>query len=271
MRVLFCYIAIFTFLCLLTFSCKANSKDRYVEGNIKITEREFAATLNNLPDDMREKILANRAVFLSYIERLIIISEQDGNLIFFPVDRTRRLSATFRPADLLELDREGLRVSRNGMLLRANAVAALREMSNAAAREGLSFLIASAFRTYQHQRSVHNHFISTHGQEEASRFSAPPGASQHQLGTAVDFGPIALTFRDTPEGRWIRENGWKFGFSLSYPENFEEETGYIYEPWHYRYITREGALVEREFFGGLQFLFLDYLAEHKEFFRQRTL
>ena len=266
-------LAVIVLLCLLsllTISClKANSNDRYVEGNIKITEKEFAETLNDLPPDVAEKIIGDRAVFLSYIERLINISMQDENFLLFPVDKTRFLPETFRPSDLAELDREGLPVTRRGMLLRANIVSALKEMQRDASQEGVNFVVASAFRTFEHQRGLYNHYISIHGQEATDRFSAPPGASQHQLGTTVDFFPIELGFRDTPAGIWIKKNGWKYGLSLSYPENFEEITGYMYEPWHYRYITKEGALVEREFFGGLQYLFLDYFAEHKDFFIKR--
>ncbi|MCL2791654.1 MAG: M15 family metallopeptidase [Spirochaetaceae bacterium] len=256
------------FLCLLIISC-VNPEDKYVEGNIKITEKEFAETLGNLPADVAENILAKRAVFLSYIEKLINISRQDENFILFPVDKTRFLPETFRPSDLVDLEREGVSVARRGLLLRANAAAALLEMHRAASSEGILLSAASAFRTFEHQRNIHNNFIRTHGQEATERFSAPPGASQHQLGTAVDFFPIAVEFKDTRAGRWIKENGWRYGFSLSYPYNFEEITGYMYEPWHYRYITKEGALVEREFFGGLQFLFLNYLAEHKGFFKER--
>jgi len=253
-------------------SCvKANSDDKYVEGNIKITQKEFAETLNDLPPDIKKNIIKNRAVFLSYIERLIIISDKDNNFIFFPVDKTRNLLENFIPSDLKELDKEGLPVNKNGMQLRANTITALKEMSDAASANKIELLISSAFRSFEYQKNLYNYYISTHGKEKADKFSAFPGASQHQLGTVVDFGSITLEFKDTPEGKWIKENGWKYGFSLSYPLDFEEATGYIYEPWHYRYITKEGALVEKEFFNGLQYLFLNYLAEHESFFKDRLV
>ena len=269
-KFVFYHSVIIASLFFLIISCvKVNSNDRYVEGNIKITEKEFEATLDGLPNDVKEKIIENRAVFLSYIERLINISEQDKNLIFFPVDKTRFLSENFIPSDLKELDNEGLPVSRSGMLLRADTIAALKEM-NADAESGVELLISSAFRTYEYQKNLYNYYIRIYGQEETNRFSAPPGASQHQLGTVVDFGSITLEFANTPEGKWIKENGWKYGFSLSYPENFEQVTGYMYEPWHYRYITKEGALVEKEFFAGLQYLFLNYLADFMEKLQSKT-
>ncbi|MCL2704703.1 MAG: M15 family metallopeptidase [Spirochaetaceae bacterium] len=251
-------------------SCvKANSDDKYVEGNIKITQKEFTETLRNLPPDIKENILKDRAVFLSYIERLIIISDQDNNFIFFPVDKTRNLSDKFTPSDLKELDKEGFSVNKKGMQLRANAITALKEMNADATANIIELLVSSAFRSYEYQKNLYNYYISIHGKEKADKYSALPGASQHQLGTVVDFGSITLAFQDTPEGKWIKENGWKYGFSLSYPLNYEEETGYNYEPWHYRYITKEGALVEKVFFNGLQYLFLNYLAEYESFFLDR--
>ena len=259
-------------LCLLTISCvKVNSDDKYVEGNIKITTKEFTKTLDKLPADVKEKILKERSVFLSYIERLLKISDEDKNFIFFPADKTRLLPENFIPSDLKNLDNESFPVNKKGMQLRDNTITALKEMSNAANASGIKLLVSSAFRTYEYQKNLYNHYISIHGKEKTDTFSAPPGASQHQLGTVIDFGSITLEFRDTPEGKWIKENGWKYGFSLSYPENLEKITGYNYEPWHYRYITKEGALVEKEFFNGLQFLFLNYLAEHESFFKERLV
>ncbi len=286
-KFIFCHSVIIASLCLLVISCvKANSDDiypagkypagkhladKYVEGNIKITEKEFEATLNNLPDGIRKKIINERAVFLSYMEKLIKISEQDKNFIFFPVDKKRLLLENFIPLDLKELDKEGFLVNKKGMQLRANAVIALKEMKDAADAGRIKLLISSAFRTYEYQKNLYNYYIGIYGKEETDTFSAPPGSSQHQLGTVIDFGSISLEFRDTAEGKWVKENGWKYGFSLSYPEDYEDITGYSYEPWHYRYITKEGALVEKEFFNKLQYLFLNYLAENIEFFKEKLI
>ena len=81
------------------------------------------------------------------------------------------------------------------------------------------------------------------------RFVAPPGHSQHQLGTAVDFSTWEINyalqpaFAETEAGRWLEQNAWQFGFVLSYTRNGEERSGYAYEPWHYRWIGRDLAAV----------------------------
>jgi len=69
--------------------------------------------------------------------------------------------------------------------------------------------------------------------------SASPGHSQHQLGTAVD---------DTSASWWLRKHAPEYGFVLAYPHG--RETGYRWEPWHYRYIGTENA--ERLEMSGLQ-------------------
>ena len=41
--------------------------------------------------------------------------------------------------------------------------------------------------------------------------------------------------------RWLKENCWKYGFILRYPTDKTEETGIIFEPWHYRYVGEKAA------------------------------
>jgi D-alanyl-D-alanine carboxypeptidase len=74
-----------------------------------------------------------------------------------------------------------------------------------------------------------------------------PGHSQHQLGTAIDFTNEAIDyvlgwpFADTSAGRWLLEHAHEYGFVQAYPKGGEAETGYQWEPWHYRYIGVENA------------------------------
>jgi D-alanyl-D-alanine carboxypeptidase len=72
------------------------------------------------------------------------------------------------------------------------------------------------------------------------------------LGTAIDFGSIDETFALTSEGVWLKKHAREYGFSLSYPQGMEGTTGYMWECWHYRYITPAGTEMESEFFNGIQ-------------------
>ena len=39
----------------------------------------------------------------------------------------------------------------------------------------------------------------------------------------------------------MMENAYKYGYILRFPKGKERETGYQYEPWHYRYIGKKIA------------------------------
>ena len=115
------------------------------------------------------------------------------------------------------------------------------ELKTAAAKEGIEINFMSGFRSYSEQVRVYKGWVEKYG-EEADRVSARPGHSEHQLGLAIDVNETTFDFADTPEGMWLRENCYKYGFILRYP-SFEAEaiTGYMYEPWHIRYLGDEMA------------------------------
>ena len=121
-------------------------------------------------------------------------------------------------------------------------------------------MVSSAYGDYKYQVGLYNYYVSKYGKEETDTFSAPPGASQHQLGTVVDFNDVENTFAGTPEERWLTENAWKYGFSLSFPKGYEDVTGYSWESWHFRYVTVKGAILQKKYFSNIQhymLLFLD--------------
>lgn len=134
--------------------------------------------------------------------------------------------------------------------LRREALGQLRRLWEDARGQGINLKVISAYRCYDTQQRLFDDYAARHGEERANRFSARPGQSEHQLGTAVDFGGTwadkTEAFAGTPEGTWLAENAHKYGFALSYPKDSEEITGYIYEPWHYRYIGVANALAWKE-------------------------
>ena len=135
------------------------------------------------------------------------------------------------------------------------ALEAFRRMSADAAADGISLYIASGYRSYYVQMRTYNYFVSNRGQKEADRVSARPGYSEHQTGLAFDVNSTSLLFRYTPQADWLDRNCSKYGFIIRYPENKESITGYIYEPWHIRYIgdraaeITESGLTLEEYFG----------------------
>lgn len=118
---------------------------------------------------------------------------------------------------------------------------AFDEMQEAAATEGLNIYISSGFRSYDYQAGLYERYVQRSGKAEADRYSARPGYSEHQSGLAFDLNSIDMTFADTPECEWVNKNCVRYGFIIRYPEDGEEKTGYMYEPWHIRYLGRETA------------------------------
>lgn len=136
------------------------------------------------------------------------------------------------------------------------AKAALDRMFADAAAEGLSMRIASGFRSYATQKSLYQRYVKRDGVQEADRYSARPGYSEHQTGLAFDINRANMGFAGSPEALWLEANAYKYGFILRYPEGKESITGYMLEPWHYRYVGVENAkmlfdsgLTIEEYFG----------------------
>jgi len=114
----------------------------------------------------------------------------------------------------------------------------LEDMLKDAKQEGLSLQIISAFRSFTEQAQLKGVYTVTYGAGSANQFSADQGYSEHQLGTTVDFTnpTVADTFSGfskSPEYAWLKENAYKYGFILSYPEI---NSSYQFEPWHWRFV-----------------------------------
>lgn len=123
----------------------------------------------------------------------------------------------------------------------AQANNALNEMINAAKTEGVVLRMISGFRSYSTQNTLYNNYVARDGKAEADRYSARPGHSEHQTGLAFDLNSLDQSFENTKEGKWLAENCWKYGFIIRYPKGKESVTGYMYEPWHVRYLGKEVA------------------------------
>jgi len=148
---------------------------------------------------------------------------------------------------------------------------AMLEMTRAARADGVTLAFSSGYRSYEYQASVYEREVKMYGKETADRESAHAGMSQHQLGTAIDLGSITDAFANTRAGTWMAAHAWEYGFSLSYPRGYEELTGYRYESWHYRYITRAGTLMQREFFDNVQQYLVEFLHQNRAVLEAKRL
>lgn len=123
------------------------------------------------------------------------------------------------------------------------ALAKLQQLQRDAQAQGINISNSySGYRSYQYQTKLYNNYVNQHGEEEANTFSAKPGFSEHQTGLTFDLKDFNGQLVEDPiTSQWIKVNCAKYGFILRYPEGKEDITGYIYEPWHLRYVGEEVA------------------------------
>jgi D-alanyl-D-alanine carboxypeptidase len=160
------------------------------------------------------------------------------------VNRDKRITKAYVPADLVTPRTATRKKSlQENILMRTEAARALEGMFAAAKEEGNHILYAaSGYRSYGIQQILFNQKVQTVGnRDKAQKTVAPAGTSEHQLGLAMDLqAPSQLnlnrSFGDTDEGKWVANNAHRFGFIVRYKREWSQVTGYLYEPWHVRYV-----------------------------------
>ncbi len=157
------------------------------------------------------------------------------------VNKLNYLGDDYVPKNLEEINSK-YAVS-SGKYLEKEAKDAFEELSEAARKENYKIIAASTYRSYNYQKNLYNNYVNQDGTLKADTYSARPGYSEHQTGYAVDVsnGTSYVTFGNTKEFTWMKENAYKYGFILRYTKENEFITGYMDEPWHYRYVGKEIA------------------------------
>lgn len=110
------------------------------------------------------------------------------------------------------------------------------KMVNDAKSQGINLRIISGFRSYQKQQSLYNNYVARDGKAAADRYSARAGHSEHQTGLAADINSLEQSWENTKEGKWLNDKCYKYGFIIRFPKGKESITGYMFEPWHIRYV-----------------------------------
>ena len=155
------------------------------------------------------------------------------------VNRDNILSKTYLPDNLIDCHSQ----YKEGILVNKMLYQAFMKMKNDASKMGYNIDIMSGYRDYEYQDKIYNRLILEKGFNYAFRTIAPPGASEHQTGLAIDICVyrgnncyIENEIAEMEEIRWVHDNAYKYGFILRYPVDKESITGYNYEPWHLRYV-----------------------------------
>jgi len=157
------------------------------------------------------------------------------------VNKHYYLDSNYIPENLENIDTN---YSREGMKLVNYAKEAFETLSKNAKKENMNIIAMSSYRSYDYQTNLYNRYVIEDGKEAADTYSGRPGHSEHQTGLAVDVYNLKETytnFENTKEFNWMQEHAHEYGFILRFPKDKENETGYQYESWHYRYVGKDIA------------------------------
>lgn len=208
---------------------KNDNIDRYI--NYKKNNQDLEIT----------QIIKNVNMNLDKIpyEDAIEIEDKDNQLVL--VNKYNYLGENFIPKNLENINNQ---YALNNMKLVNYAKEAFEEMAKAAKKENLKIVAMSSYRSYSYQVDLYNKYKKKDGQEAADKYSGRPGFSEHQSGLAVDVyneKTEYTNFESTKEFIWMEDHAHEYGFIIRFPKGKENETGYQYESWHYRYVGIEVA------------------------------
>lgn len=170
------------------------------------------------------------------------------------VNKENRLKRDYAPKDLVFLSEYDINANR-GVQLRKDAAKKLSEMIAQMYKSGIKLTVSSGYRSYTSQEDTYIYWLNRNRGDiqRTDVVSAKPSHSEHQLGTVVDLVDsetnytVKESFADSPAGKWLIKNAYKYGYVMSYSSGSENITGYKYEPWHWRYIGIKNAKDYRSF------------------------
>lgn len=177
----------------------------------------------------------------------------DPEAVSVLLNKTHALPNGWAPNDLTAIN------SNSGAVhyMRKEAAEKWEEMRSAALNDGIVIYVVSSYRTQAYQTGLYNRYMASDPQN-AQYYSAYPRTSEHELGLAIDVSydwQLHHDLQTSALGEWINQHGWKYGWIMRYPQNKTNLTGYIFEPWHYRYVgvalatkLNAGGLTMEEYF-----------------------
>lgn len=203
----------------LSYVAKDASGNEATE-NFKLIVKEKENPATEVPSSGESQIVGTTSKGYT-IEQINGLYYIDGVLI---ANKSYALPSSYNPGGLLDSFQDAFSV-----------------MQSAAANDGISLSVISGYRSYSRQNTIYNNYVSRDGKAKADTYSARAGHSEHQTGLAADINSLSQSFKNTKEGQWLNEHCSEYGFIIRYPEGKESITGYIFEPWHIRYVGKELA------------------------------
>lgn len=222
---------------------KEDYLDRYLKYAIEAKELKSVYDVTNIIDNYSYEdtiTFVNANLDKEYYKSDINISDEEAYKIDVLVNKYHKLSSTFEPNDLEEINKD---YSMGKQRLRKEAKEKFEEMCSDALKENIKIYAGSTYRSFSYQEGLYNRYVKQDGFDKAETYSARAGYSEHQLGLAVDIANGKWNFlsEDDIEYSYLIDNSYKYGFILRYPRGKEYVTGYMFEDWHFRYLGVELA------------------------------
>ncbi len=218
--------------------------DREVGYNEQVKDmKNIHTVLNSKSYNIKAYRPITRATSKDNLSPSVTLPDNNSEILIL-VNKSNHLSKNYEPKDLRKVNSSS---ALEKAQLRDEAATALETMFKDAKKDGHDLFTRTGYRSYQTQENIFNNNVRKYGKEHAETFSANPGSSEHQAGLAVDLSSkgtnyiLTQNFATLPEGKWVSNNSWKYGFIIRYPENKTHITKYIYEPWHIRYVGKSAA------------------------------
>ncbi len=228
-----------------TIAEKLVKLEKYSYFNEELILQYFEYMIDNPEMQGIEAIIAvNEGLYRPFYENTVIVNEPNDYTVL--VNKYSGLPSVYEPVDLVQKG--------DNRYLRQGAYSALDQVNKQMQKSGLKVYLISAYRGYDRQKTLYNNYATKDGIESADTYSARPGFSEHQTGLAMDILSVDkysgdledANFESTKEFKWLTENAYKYGLILRFPEGQENVTGYMYEPWHWRYVGEDVAAFMHE-------------------------
>lgn len=197
----------------------------------------YKAPKINVSENLSEKI--NEEVINEYIEDTKRKIRKTNIKL---VNKENGVSSSYVPENLVIVNVK----SQKQIKLEKTTCEMLEELFKQASNEGMDLYLVSGYRSYYEQSVIYNNSLLRRGKSHTDSYVSMPGHSEHQLGlaadvTSVNHKDLLESFENTKEGKWLKENAYKFGFIIRYQKGKENITKYGYEPWHIRYVGKDYA------------------------------
>lgn len=210
-------------------------------------EKHLGGQATAKPSEQKGKSPSRQKPVLQGDIQYIAASDLDNILIL--ANKSWNLPQDYIPVDLVDVEAPFVSYALpERRKMRAEAAAAMAELVEGAKVDGLEILCVSGYRSYGTQKVIFENKVKAVGTENALKYVAFPGQSEHQTGLSMDVtsqdlisGALTTVFGNTEEAKWLVDNSHRFGFIIRYQAGKESITGYNYEPWHIRYVGKADA------------------------------